>query len=150
MINRELPPPPTRSIDEIRDPVDKYFFIFLQRIFPKGTIIAYEKVPIDWDRKDRKRKTTKPDFYVKTPNGHGLFIEVTTSKRRKGKRDPKKWQKRIVRNGAPEIKFYVYYRDNLKTIQKYHPDLEFFREDGSANTLKLWTKLPTYRSAFEF
>lgn len=134
MINRELPPPPTRSIDEIRNLPDKYMFLFLQRTFLPGTIIAYEKVPVVWIRNHREQKTTWPDFYVKTPNGHEFLIEITTSKRREGKKDPKKWQKRIARNGSPDIKLYVYYGDNLAAIQKHHPDLKFFNKNGTVNT----------------
>ncbi len=128
-----MPPPPTKNVNEIRDLPDQFMFMFLQRTFPTGTIIAYEKVPIVWKRNHRESKTTRPDFYIKTPNGHEFLIEGATSKRRKGKQDPKKWQKRIVRNGAPGRRLYVYYRDNLEAIQKHHPDLKFFNEDGRVN-----------------
>lgn len=134
MINRELPPPATKSIDEIHYVPDKYMFLFLQRTLPEGSLIAYEKALVIWDRPRRKTKVTKPDFYTLTPDGRETLIESTTSRRRKGKQDPKKWAKRIVRNGVPGRRLYVYYRDNLEAIQRHHPDLEFFKEDGKVNT----------------
>jgi hypothetical protein len=128
MINRELPPTPTLSENEILLRAERLYFIYLCRTRPKETLIAYEKVAlIEERRKHNKRKKTVPDFYVLEPNNHQDFIEITTSKRREGKKDPKRKQKAIARNAGEVLT--VVYGEDLRAIQAEYPDLVFFNNE---------------------
>jgi hypothetical protein len=148
MINKELPPPPTLSENEILLRVERLYFKYLRRTRPEKTLIAYEKVALIEDRpKHKKRKKTVPDFYVLEPNNHQDFVEITTSKRREGKKDPKRKQKAIARNAGAELT--VVYEEDLRAIQEEYPDLVFFnnkkvRDSGVIFDSK--NPLPTYNS----
>ena len=87
--------------------------------------IIYEPTRFEHQNGGVVPDATVPDFRVTNlQTGIETFIEITRSFRNGN--DPKKRQKRIMREAAPDTRYIVFYGEKLRALQDRRPEFNFF------------------------
>lgn len=90
---------------------------------------VFERIVFE-DGKEKKEATV-PDFLVvNRQSGSETYVEITKAKHRHG--DPKKKQRQIMEDAAPDVRYVVLYSKHLKNMQRRNPGTNFF-DDKKTN-----------------
>lgn len=116
--------------------VEEEFGRFLRKRFPNAEV-EYE--PQTFMTNGKPREGATPDFRITLPSGRQVFVKVTTLPQKGGENlvDPKSRQKRVMKDQAPGVPFFVFYRETLLSLQakKRYKNLNLrFFPNGNGHT----------------